>query len=108
MNAMMTTDAPDTDLDAAVDAARAVYDDLDTEFYERSSEARCLVVALIAQEHVLLLGPPGRGGLSGPAGFDEPVFFGAPMGASTSSCRLPPADGSALRSIPVQPGHHRK
>lgn len=46
---------------AATDKVRALRDSLATAFYERKDEATCIALALLAREHVLLLGPPGTG-----------------------------------------------
>lgn len=40
---------------------RALRDALNGAFFERTAEVRALIVALLAEEHVLLLGPPGTG-----------------------------------------------
>jgi len=45
----------------AIAATQALRAALTAAFLERKAEATCLMVALLAREHVLLLGPPGTG-----------------------------------------------
>lgn len=48
-------------LDSAVSAAQALLGSLRSAYVARDTESLCLVLALIAEENVLLLGPPGTG-----------------------------------------------
>lgn len=48
-------------LDDAIAAARALQAALNGAFIERAREVRSLLLALVAEEHILLLGPPGTG-----------------------------------------------
>lgn len=56
MSLTLATTTPDH-----VAHARALAGDLRRAFVERDDEIRCLLVALVAEEHVLLLGDPGTG-----------------------------------------------
>lgn len=60
MNATDATFAP-VSLNDAVAAAEAVRADLGASFLDREIEIDVLLTALVAGEHVLLLGPPGTG-----------------------------------------------
>jgi MoxR-like ATPase len=64
-------------LSAAAASARAYGEGLGEVFYERRAEIRGLLLALIARQHVLLLGPPGT------AKSDITVAFAAGLGWST-------------------------
>ena len=59
MTPTLATFAPTTT--QALDKVRALRDSLSSAFMERTDEATCMMVALLAREHVLLLGPPGTG-----------------------------------------------
>lgn len=45
----------------SVEKIQALRDSMNAAFMERKAEITCLLVALLAREHVLLLGPPGTG-----------------------------------------------
>ena len=66
----MTTTTPQTTtltlvdteaLDAAVNSVQTLEASLNSAFFERRAEIRSLIIALVARQHVLLLGPPGTG-----------------------------------------------
>ena len=66
----MTTTTPQTTtltlvdteaLDAAVNSVQTLEASLNSAFFERRAEIRSLIIALVARQHVLLLGPPGIG-----------------------------------------------
>ena len=61
MSALTATTATEftTAQDAALAKVRALGAALDSAFIDRSGEIRALLVALLAEEHLLLLGPPG-------------------------------------------------
>ena len=50
-----------SDLPTAVQKANALVADLNSTVVERTAEVRSLLLALVAGQHVLLLGPPGTG-----------------------------------------------
>lgn len=48
-----------TKIDVALQTIQTIRDDLDSSFLERGDEVASVITALLAREHVLLLGPPG-------------------------------------------------
>lgn len=59
MNAQPASTTPAPLLDQARDKIADIAYELESTFHERQTEVRGLLIALIAGEHVLLLGPPG-------------------------------------------------